>query len=128
MGIWHRRLSPIELALGTVDRSGIDQSRVSDSDGAIALNLPKETALEAFVASSADLFDLEQDRIGVAVDTDLQDPLLMAARFPFPPQLSTAPAVVSGVARRHRFLPSFPIHPGHHQDASALGVLRDRRQ
>lgn len=89
--------------------------------------LAKEATDIAFVASgTANLFDLEQNRIGVAVDIDFSHMLHMAARFPLLPEPTAAAAVVDRLASGKRLPPGCAVHVGKHQHFAAGNVLGDR--
>ena len=73
------------------------------------------------------LLDLQQDRVRVAVNVHFADPLHVAALLALAPELAAAAAVVTGLARTHRLLVRFPVHPGQHQDLARTRVLCDGR-
>jgi len=88
----------------------------------------KEAGPIPFVAGGADLFDFQQDRIGVAVDENLAYALTVPALFPFSPQAVAASAEINGVPGRLRLGKAFGVHPGYHKHLARVGVLGYRWQ
>ncbi len=94
----------------------------------VALDAAEEAAGVALVAGgAADLVDLEQDGVGVAIDEDLAHFLDVAALLALAPEAVAAAAEVDGPARAQRLLVGFAVHPGQHEDGAAVGVLGDGR-
>src|SRR5581483_5653563 len=81
--------------------------------GYVALVQPaEEAAFVAFMAGgAADLVDLEQDGVGVAVDVDLLDDLHIAALFTLAPELAAAAAEIDGPAGALRLCEGLAVHP-----------------
>src|ERR1700744_3783378 len=72
--------------LFTVDLGGIEDTLRNDF-GSLGSNLAEKAASVAFVAGrAADLLDLKQERVGVAVDQNLTHPLHVPAFFAFAPE------------------------------------------
>src|SRR5262245_41042745 len=93
-----------------------------------ALSMAEVAALVTLVAGRpADLLDLQQDRVGVAVEEDAADLLHVAALFALAPQLVAAATEVAGPPRAQRLVERFAVHPRQHQHLAGVGVLRDRR-
>ena len=105
------------------------RSAIDAPGRAVVLDAAEEAALVALVAGdAADLLDLEQDRVGVAVDEDLAHVLQMAGGLALHPELAARRAPVGGAAGLERVPPGLAVHVGDHQDLAGRGVLRDRRQ
>src|SRR5437763_12033672 len=77
------------------------------------------------MAGGADLFDLNQERIAVAVERDILDLLHMAAGLAFHPELPARAAPEIGLAGFDGFFKRSAVHPGHHQDAARFLFLND---
>jgi len=77
---------------------------------------------------SADLLDLQENRVPVAIDIDGMDTLDVAALFALPPEFFSAAAVVNRPTGLQRLAITLPIHVGHHQHQARLGVLGDSRK
>jgi hypothetical protein len=78
---------------------------------------------------AADLVDLEQDRVGVAVDEGGPDSLDVAALFTLLPEPLATAAVVDGFAGGDGRGPGRAVHVREHEYAACRGVLdRDREQ
>lgn len=111
-----------------VDVCRVNQTGFFDSCRAIGGDGAEKATGITFVAGRTDLIDLQQDGVRVAVHLDFANGLLVTAGLAFSPQLSSRAAEVDGAAGLHRFVVRGLIHPGHHQNPSAGGVLSDRRQ
>ena len=79
------------------------------------------------MASSADLLDLDQQSIAIAIQRDVFDRLGMAAAFSFHPELLTRAAPKVCFTGGNRFLERGPVHPGHHQNPARTEFLDDSR-
>jgi hypothetical protein len=103
------------------------ENAFADDDVIVALELTEEAARVTFVASgTADLVDLQEKRVAVAVDVNPVNLLDVAAFFAFAPQFVSAAAVVNGVTEFQRFFVAFLVHIRHHQDFAGFIILRDR--
>ena len=90
------------------------------------IDLGKETASISFVAcGAADLIDLCQQRIRVAVVEDFLQLLNIPAFFALSPQLLPASAVVTNAASLKCFLISRFVHVSEHQDVPGFAILSD---
>src|SRR5690606_15946122 len=84
----------------------------------------KKTAAPTGMASDAALLvHLEQDDVGIAVETHLTHLLAVPRLFAFAPQPAARAGPVHGVARFHSFAQRLGIHPGNHQYGAISGVL-----
>src|SRR4051812_34195741 len=90
---------------------------------AVAFDRAEETGLITFVTGGADLVDLDQERVAVAIEGDVLDLLRVAARLALHPELLPRPAPEMGLAAREGLLQGRAIHPGHHEDATGLLLL-----
>src|SRR5207248_1760888 len=90
----------------------------------LALDGTKEAGFKAFVARGPNLFDLDQERIAVAIEGDVLDRLSVAAGLAFHPKLLTRAAPKMGLARGNRRFDRGPVHPSHHQHP-ASGLFLD---
>jgi len=79
------------------------------------------------VASRADLLDLDQQRIAVAIKSDVFHGLGMSAGLAFHPELLARTAPEMSLAGLQGFLQRGLVHPSHHQDAPGVLLLDDRR-
>ncbi len=76
------------------------------------------------MTGAAVLLDLEEEGVAVAIDEPTQDPLRVAARLAFLPELPAGAAPVVHVAGLDGMLQGILVHPGHHEHAPAfLGAL-----
>src|SRR5262249_49770089 len=110
----------------------VDRLRVEDAlgdDGKLtAVELAEEAALVALVARRAtDLLDLQEHRVGVAIDVDLAHLLDVAALLPLAPELAAPAAVVDGPAGAERLLERLAVHPSEHEHLASVRVLGDHR-
>src|SRR5205823_15127199 len=87
-----------------------------DADGA------EEAGMVIFMAGSADLFDLNEKSVPVAIEGDVLHGLDVAAGLAFHPKFLAGAAPKMGFAGSDRLLQGSAIHPGHHQDAAG-GLL-----
>ena len=80
----------------------------------------------AFVAGgAADLFDLEDHGIGIAIHKDLLHDLHIARLFALVPELGTGTGPIDAVSGFERFLPGLLVDVGEHEDLAGLPVLGD---
>src|SRR5581483_7507259 len=98
-------------------------------DGQLAAGHPPEEAapVPLVAGGAAELLDLQQHGVGVAVDVHLADLLDVAALLALPPQPAAAAAVVDRPAGAERLLERLPVHPGEHEHLAGVRVLGDRR-
>src|SRR5439155_6035981 len=91
---------------------------------ALILHRTEKARLVAFVTRHADLLDLNQQRVAVAVERDVSDVLHVPAGLPFHPEFlaraapEMRPAGLEGLFQRRA------VHPRHHQHAAG-GLLLD---
>ena len=107
--------------LGVEDLFLRDRLRLARS-----IELLEEAALEAGVAGAADLLNLEEERVGVAVLEPAHHLLRVAARLALEPEFLPRPAPVVHEARLQRRAERALVHPGHHEHAPGGRVLHDR--
>ena len=74
----------------------------------------------------ADLVNFDKNRVLVAVDINLFDPLNVSAFFAFAPQLLTTTTVINGITKLESLLIALFVHVRHHQDLAGLVVLSNR--
>ena len=79
------------------------------------------------MTGSADLVNLDQQRVPVTIERYVFDGLSMTAGFAFHPKFLPRPAPEMRLAALDCFFERGPIHPRHHQHASGLLFLDDRR-
>src|ERR1051326_8822403 len=91
------------------------------------LHRAEETGFVSFMTGGTDLFDLDQQRVAVAVEGDFLDRLRVAAGFAFHPEFLARAAPEIGPAGFDGLFQRRPVHPGHHQDAAGGLFLNDRR-
>src|SRR5207249_10718603 len=77
------------------------------------------------MTGGADLFDLNQERVAVAVERDVLDLLHMAASLAFHPELPARAAPEIGLAGFDGFFKRSAVHPGHHQNAARFLFLNN---
>lgn len=77
------------------------------------------------MTSRADLFDLNQQRVAVAIERDVFHRLRVAAYLAFHPEFLARPTPEMRLARLDGFLQRSAIHPRHHQDAPGGLLLHD---
>ncbi len=70
------------------------------------------------MARRADLLDLNQKRVAVAIKRNRFHGLRVAALLAFPPEFLARAAPEMRLARRDGFLQRPAIHPRHHQNAA----------
>ena len=81
---------------------------------ALVFHRAKETGFVSFMTGRADLFDLDQQRIAIAIEGDVFDRLGVAAGFAFPPEFLARAAPEMGLAGREGLFQRRAVHPGHH--------------
>ena len=81
------------------------------------------TSISFVTRRAANLFDLCQQCVGVAIVKYLLEMLHIAALFALPPQLLPAAAVVAHAAGFQRFAVCFFVHVGQHQYVAIGGIL-----
>ena len=91
---------------------------------ALAFDGPKETGFEALVTGGADLLDLDEQSVTVAVEGDVLDGLDMSAGFSLHPEFLAGAAPEMGLAGGDGGFERGAVHPGHHQHPSS-GLLLD---
>src|SRR4051812_23189798 len=91
-----------------------------DADGA------EEAGMVIFVAGSADLLDLNEQGVAVAIEGDVLHGLHVPAGFAFHPKFLAGAAPEMRFAGSDGRLEGSAIHPGHHQDAAGGLLLHDR--
>jgi hypothetical protein len=77
---------------------------------------------------AADLFNLHQEHVLVAIQSHLQHFLGMAGFLALVPQFLAGTRPVHRLAGFHGALQRFPVHPGHHEDVAGFRILGDGRQ
>ncbi len=85
----------------------------------------KKTGLITFMASRTGLFDLNKQRVAVAIERNIFHGLGVAALFAFPPKLLARPTPKMRLARLDGFLQGRAVHPRHHQHAASFLFLHD---
>jgi len=98
---------------------------LGDFKGVAAFDRAKETGLVTFVAGGADLLDLDEQRVAIAIERNVFDGLGVAAFLAFHPEFLTGAAPKMRFARGNGFFERSAIHPRHHQDATGAGFLHD---
>jgi hypothetical protein len=121
------RLICSEVSLFLVDFARVKDA-LADNDVILALKLTEETTRISFVARrTANLLDLDQERIAVAIDIDFMDLLNVAALFALAPKLLAAAAIVHSVTKLKGLAVAFFVHIGHHENLTSLVILHDHR-
>ena len=87
--------------------------------------LPIKTAAIAYMAGGPVLVDLQDDRVAIAIDSDLLDFLMVSGFFTLAPELLSRTTPVAGASGAEGLFPAVFVHVGKHQNIAALGVLRD---
>jgi hypothetical protein len=72
---------------------------------------------------ATNLVDLQQDRVGVAVDEGSPDALNVAALFALLPKPLATAAVINRLAGGDGRIPGLAVHVGQHEHATGGGVL-----
>jgi hypothetical protein len=108
-----------------VNDARIEDALADDAD-LISVKLSEEAALIALVARGPTaLANLEEDRVGVAVDEDRLDVLHVAAFLALAPQSLAATAIIARESSPDCLFERLLVHPGEHQDFTRLHVLGD---
>ena len=113
------------LFLLFVNIAGGFELRLGDFEPVAAVDGTEETGLITFVASGADLLDLNQQGVAVAIERDVFYGLSMAAFLAFHPEFLAGAAPKMGLAGGDGFFERSAVHPRHHQDATGAGFLHD---
>src|SRR5262249_29647579 len=112
--------------VGLVDLGRILQHGV-DLDPLAALELPVEARLPPGVTGyAADLLDLQQHHVFVAIEPDRPHALHVAGLLPFAPELSARARPVVCLAGLRRPAERFAVHPRDREDPAARDLLRHR--
>src|SRR5471030_1525886 len=86
---------------------------------------PEEAVMPAGVAGHAGLLDLDQQRVAVAINAEIDQLLDVARRVALAPGTLARARPVADAAGAHRLDDGVPVHPGHHQDLAAAMLLGD---
>jgi len=86
-----------------------------------------EAAAISLVAGGNVLIDADQHDVHVAIGQDFLDVLKVAAAFAFEGESATAAAIGVNLAGLEGFVEGGAVHPGHHENLPAGGVLDDQR-
>src|SRR3990172_11112044 len=87
----------------------------------------EEAAAPPRVARHARLIDEQEQRIAVAIELELDQPLRLARALALAPERVPRAREVVHLARRKRLLDRLAIHEGRHQDLARVVGLRNRR-
>ena len=79
------------------------------------------------MTGGADLFDLNQKRVTIAIKSDLLHVLSMSAGLAFHPKFLARAAPEMGLAGFDGLFQGSAIHPGHHQHLPGRVILDDGR-
>ena len=96
-------------------------------DVAVAFHRSEEARLVALVTGCADLFDLNEQRVAVAIERDVLHRLGVAAGLAFHPEFLAGAAPEMSPAGRDCFFQRGAVHPRHHQHAAGGLFLDDGR-
>src|SRR5262245_55317940 len=88
------RGSVSKVSAPIVDFLWIEEPR-GDNFHSLRSDLAKEAAAIPFVTSGANLLNLQQDRVGIAIDINGPDHLRVAALLAFSPEATAATAVIN---------------------------------
>ena len=77
--------------------------------------------------NAAFLFHFQQHHIGIAVEPDIPEHLLVPGALALAPEFATGTGPVHRLSFLNREPERFPVHPGHHQDIAIIGVLGNGR-
>ena len=109
-----------------VDLFGVEELFAKLGKRAVGVELAEEAAGVTGVAGgSADLLDLEDHSIFIAVNEDLVDDLDVAGAFALVPQLLAGAGEVDTVTGFQSFVPGLFVDVGEHEDLSGLVILGD---
>src|SRR5579883_71160 len=109
--------------LRAVERLGIDD-RLGDALERTPAHRAEEAASRSRMTGGTGLIDKEQQRVAVAIDPKLDQPLRLAGRFTLAPELAARPREIGDAAGGQRFLHRLAAHPGDHQHLTAVVLLR----
>src|SRR5882672_718883 len=124
---WSRRCAAGCLSFFLVDERWILQHRI-DRHPFPVLEFAEKAALAPRVAGdTADLLHLQQDRVGVAVDTHFAHLLRVARLLALAPQLLARARPVDRFLGFSGFLQGFPVHPCNRQHAVRRNILGNNR-
>jgi hypothetical protein len=116
-------MGPLLLCVNLFRR---DELSLSDFHLAVTLMGRTEKAgFVTFVAGSTNLFDLNEDRVSIAIKCDVFDGLRVTAGFPFHPEFLARTAPKMGFSGGDRFLQGHSVHPGHHENAASRLFLNN---
>src|SRR5512139_2570358 len=76
---------------------------------------------------AAELLDLQQHHVVVAIQPDFSDVLHVAGLLALAPQFVARARKVNAAQRARSFFQRLAVHPRHHEDFPGGGILRDRR-
>lgn len=111
-----------------IDLFGIEH-RFGDDLEALRCHLAVEATSVANVTGGfADLGDLQQDCVPIAIEVNGVDLLHVTALLTFSPQLIAAAAEVHGATRLKRLGVALGVHVRHHQDVARRSILGNGRQ
>ena len=96
-----------------------------DFERIAAFNRPEETGFVTLVTSRADLLDLDQQRVAVAIEREILNRLRMTAFLTLHPEFLPGPAPEMGFAGGDGFFQRGAIHPRHHQYAPGARFLHN---
>lgn len=120
-------LTPRDLLGWAINRGGVHQSRSINRE-LLCVPFSKEAARVSFVACGAGLFNQHEDAIGIAVDSQFDDLLTVAAFLSFSPKFVSGAAEVGCESGSQGFAISLFVHPREHENFARLRILCDCRQ
>lgn len=106
---------------------GIDQSLLVFDQSVFGAG-PIKAGGVPFMACRTLLFDEQEDRVGIAIDADFDDLLLVSALLSFSPEFAARPTVVRGTSRSASLLKRFLVHPCQHEHLMIAHILSDDGQ
>jgi hypothetical protein len=98
---------------------------LGDFESVATLNGAEKAGPITFVTSGADLLDLDQQSVAIAIERDVFDGLGVAAFLAFHPEFLAGAAPKMGLAGGDGFFQGSSVHPRHHQNAASAGFLHD---
>lgn len=113
------------MSLSLINRFRGENASLHGLKPAIVGDSAKEAGAIAFVAGPADLPSFDQQDIGVAIDANLDDMLNMAGCSSFMPGGAPGSRVEVGLSGFPSAEDRGLVHPSHHQNFAAVGVLND---
>jgi len=108
-----------------VNISGRFKHGLGGFEGIASVNGTEETGSITLVTGGADLLDLDEQRVAVAIERDIFYGLGVAAFLAFHPEFLAGAAPEMGFAGGDGFFEGSAIHPRHHQDAAGAGFLHN---